>query len=194
MTDLQLSVLLSDVENMRMRIGALEMRLGEDVVPVAEPKVEEPIAEPEPAPAPAPAPEPETIVIEKSPYSEEQIAVWKVAEAQLKPAQRDLIAAIVADPKKSNEALSADFGISAQTVAKWRRACVEAGVVAKARSGRGRRVLRVEDKREFDDLWDAAETLIADGKTHGKVESVRQNLWAACKDGRRAYDYTWKYI
>ena len=192
MTDLQLSILLEDVENMRLRIGALERRLGEEAVaakgPIAEPVVEESGAEAEAAPEPAP-------VQEAAPalqYSDEQIALWKVAESLLKPAQRDLIKAIIANPGASNESLAEELEVSAQTVSKWRRSCAEAGVVAK--SGRGRRVMRVEDKREFFNLQDAAETLIADGKARGQVASVRQNLWMACKSGRRAYDYTWKYI
>ena len=192
MTDLQLSVLLSDVENMRMRIGALERHIGvaddlrlseiEDAAPAAEPQqADEPVqqdAQEQEAPAPA--------------YDEAQVALWKVAEHVLKDSQRVIIAAIIVSPSKSNEALSAELGVTPQTVAKWRRACVEAGVVRGG--GRGRGVLRVEDKREFDNLQHAAETLVEDGKTKANVASVRQNLYMAIKNGRRAYDYTWKYL
>ena len=186
MTDLQLSVLLSDVENMRMRIGALERHLNvaEDVFPAAteEEKPELPL-EGEPAVVEeAAAPE----------YDPAQVALWKVAEHVLKDSQRAIIAAIIASPSKSNEVLASELSVTPQTIAKWRRSCVEAGVVRGG--GRGRGVLRVEDKREFDNLQHAAETLVEDGKTKANVASVRQNLYMAIKSGRRAYDYTWKYL
>ena len=186
MTDLQLSVLLSDVENMRMRIGALERHLhvAEDVFPAAtevetpEQPVEEEAAVTEEVTTPE--------------YDPAQVALWKVAEHVLKDSQRAIIAAIIASPSKSNEVLASELSVTPQTIAKWRRSCVEAGVVRSG--GRGRGVLRVEDKREFDNLQHAAETLVEDGKTKANVASVRQNLYMAIKSGRRAYDYTWKYL